>query len=300
MSDAQPGAVLPGTPAPVLRPSAGAAPLAAFTVDVEDWYQSSFDFDAPISDRVVGNVDRLVALLDEHDVKGTFFVQGLVARRFPSLVQRLVAEGHEVQSHGHTHRPLFGMDRAALRDELDAGRKSVEDAAGRAVTAFRAPDFSIVQENLWALQVLAEEGFRVDSSVFPVRTRRYGISGWKVEPQRLRFPGGTELLEVPVAAWGRGRFRLPAGGGGYFRLLPLTVLAAALKSCIAGGRPPVVYFHPYEFNSRELDEFRGEISWPWRFHQGLGRKALEARVRGVLRAVRFGRLDEVLRNWGLA
>ncbi|MEX0878337.1 MAG: polysaccharide deacetylase family protein [Thermoanaerobaculia bacterium] len=301
MSDAEPSAVVPRTPSPV--PVSGpptVAPVAAFTVDVEDWYQSSVDFDAPISNRVVGNVDRIVALLDEHGVKGTFFVQGLVARRFPGLVQRLAAEGHEVQSHGHTHRPLFGMDPAALRAELQAGRKSVEDAASLAVTAFRAPDFSIVQKNLWALQVLAEEGFRVDSSVFPVRTRRYGISGWKVEPQRLRFPGGTELLEVPVATWGRGRLRLPAGGGGYFRLLPLPALVAALRSCIVSGRPPVVYFHPYEFNRRELDDFRGRVSWPRRLHQGIGRKALEGRVRGVLRAVRFGRLDRVLRTWGLA
>lgn len=276
------------------------APLAAFTVDVEDWYQSSFDFDAPISGRVVDNVHRVLALLDEHAVKGTFFVQGLVARRFPELVQRLAAEGHEVQSHGHTHRPLFGMDRTALRAELDAARKSVEDAAGLAVTAFRAPDFSIVRGNLWALEVLAEEGFHVDSSVFPVKTRRYGISGWKLEPQRLRFPGGAELLEVPVAAWGRGRFRLPAGGGGYFRLLPLPALVGALRSCLSAGRPPVVYFHPYEFNRRELDDFRGEISWSRRFHQGLGRTALERRVRGILAAVKFGRLDQVLRTWGLA
>jgi polysaccharide deacetylase family protein (PEP-CTERM system associated) len=275
-------------------------PLAAFTVDVEDWYQSSFDFDAPISRRVVDNVERVVGFLDEHALKGTFFVQGLVARRFPALVRGLAEAGHEVQSHGHTHRPLYEMDRVALRAELRAARQSVEDALGAPVTAFRAPDFSIVRENLWALEVLVEEGFCVDSSVFPIRTSRYGIAGWNLAPQRLDFAEGRQLLEVPVAVWEGGPFRVPAGGGGYFRLLPLPVLVAALRSCISRGRPPVLYFHPYEFNSKELEGFRDRVPWRIRVHQGLGREALARRVRGVLQAIPFGRLDAVLAAWGIS
>ncbi|MEP6993947.1 MAG: polysaccharide deacetylase family protein [Acidobacteriota bacterium] len=272
---------------------------AAFTVDVEDWYQSTVDADAAISEQVVGNVDRVLALLDEHGVKGTFFVQGLVAVRFPALVQRLVAQGHEVQSHGHTHRPLFRMDREELRRELDSARKSVEDAGGTSVTAFRAPDFSILRENLWALEVLAEEGFRVDSSIFPLRTARYGIRGWKAEPERFRFSGGAELVEAPVACVGRGDLRLPVGGGGYFRLLPLAVLAGSLRWCVENRRPPVLYFHPYEFNARELDSYRDRVSWSLRLHQGLGREALVRKVHAVLRMLPFGRLDRVLQASGV-
>ncbi len=274
-------------------------PVAAFTVDVEDWYQSSYDPRAAISERVSDNVERVLAVLEEHAVKATFFVQGMVARRFPGMVQRLVALGHEVQSHGDTHRPLFEMDRAGLRRELEAARKSVADAAGCEVTAFRAADFSIRNENLWALEEIAAQGFRVDSSVFPVRLRRYGIAGWASGPQRLRFAGGGELLEVPVATWGEGRLRLPVGGGGYFRLLPLALLLRGLRACIERGRPPVVYCHPYEFNSDELDGYRGRVPWSVRFQQGLGRRALAARMRGVLGALPFGRLDAVLRTWGL-
>lgn len=284
----------PEAPIPVAGPGGGA--LAAFTIDVEDWYQSTVDCDAPISERVVGNVDRVLALLDERGVKGTFFVQGLVSLRFPSLVQGLVAQGHEVQSHGHTHRPLFRMSRSELRQELDAARKSVEDAGGTPVTAFRAPDFSILRENLWALEVLAEEGFRVDSSVFPVSTPRYGIRGWKAEPVRLRFPGGA-LLEAPVACFGRA-VRLPVGGGGYFRLLPLAVLGRSLEWCVANRRPPVLYFHPYEFNAREIDGYGGRVSWSMRLHQGLGREALVRKVGAILQMLPFGRLDEVLSAWG--
>ena len=297
----EPGASreVPVSPPPARRTAVPAPPRAAFTVDLEDWYQSTVDFDAPIGERVVENVDRLLAMLDPNRVKATFFVQGLVARRHPGLIQRLVAEGHEIQSHAHTHRPLDRMDRRALEQELDAARKSVEDASGVRVTAFRAPDFSIVEGNLWALEVLAANGFLVDSSVFPVRTRRYGVSGWSLAPQRLRFTDGLELLEVPVAVASWGSVRLPVAGGGYFRLLPLPMLTRGLNSCIAEGRPAVVYCHPYEFNEREMAAYGSAVPWWKRKHQGIGRAAMIRRIEALLRKVTFGRLDHVLAAWGL-
>ena len=182
--------------------------VAAFTVDVEDWYQSCVDYDAPITERVVRNVERLLAVLDETRVKGTFFVQGRVAETFPKLVRDLVDEGHEVQSHGYSHRPLFRMNRVELLDEVKRSRATVEDAAGVPVSAFRAQDFSIGAENLWALETLAELGFTVDSSIFPLRTPRYGISGWPLGPHEVELPGGGRLLEVPVAVWAPGRSSL--------------------------------------------------------------------------------------------
>ena len=129
---------------------AGVAPTCAFTVDVEDWYQSNVDFDAAISERVVRNVDRVCKLLDDCGVKGTFFFQGKVAEAFPRLVQDVQGQGHEIQSHAYSHRPLYMMDRVALRNEIDAARKSVEDACGTRVTSFRAPDFSIMSREMWA------------------------------------------------------------------------------------------------------------------------------------------------------
>ena len=170
----------------------------AFTVDVEDWYQSCIDFDAPITDRVVRNVDRMLSVLDDCGVKGTFFVQGRVAETFPGLIRSLSDLGHEVQSHGHTHRPLSAMSRSELHAELDRGKKTVEDASGTAVTAFRAPDFSIGRENLWAFGVLADVGFDVDSSIFPMRSRHYGVASWEVAPHHLVFDS-RRILEVPVA-----------------------------------------------------------------------------------------------------
>jgi polysaccharide deacetylase family protein (PEP-CTERM system associated) len=284
--------------APLTRPADG--PLSAFTVDVEDWYQSCVDFDAPITERVVKNVDSVLAVLDDCGVKGTFFVQGRVAETFPKMLGVLVAEGHEVQSHGYSHRPLFGMSRKELRTELERSRATVEDASGTRVTAFRAQDFSVLRENLWALDTLAEVGFHVDSSIFPMRAGRYGIAGWPVAPHFLRAANGARILEVPVAIWARGKWRFPVAGGGYFRLLPQVVLERGLQAIVASGRPAVFYCHPYEFNSQELADYSGRVSRKLSLSQGLGRKRFAARIRRLLSGMPFGRFDEVLAAWGLA
>jgi polysaccharide deacetylase family protein (PEP-CTERM system associated) len=279
------------------RPARLEAPVAAFTVDVEDWYQSCIDADAPITERVVRNVERVLSVLDEYSVKGTFFVQGRVAERFPGLVRDLVEQGHEIQSHGYSHRPLFRMDSAALREEVVAARASVEDASGTRVTAFRAQDFSIKEENLWALEMLAEAGFEIDSSIFPMRSRGYGIRDWEVAPHYLELASGASLLEVPVAVWATRVARLPVAGGGYFRLLPMSVLKRGLRAIVKSGRPVVVYCHPYEFNSTELSEYRSLAPRGYLFAQGAGRTSFPDRVRSLLASMRFGRFDEVLRAW---
>jgi len=281
------------------RPNNGHAPVAAFTVDVEDWYQSCVDFDAPITERVVRNVDRVLTALEECGVKATFFVQGLVAERFPELVMELVSQGHEVQSHGYSHRPLFEMTPRALRDELERARQTVEDASGTQVYAFRAQDFSIMAGNLWALETLAEAGFMVDSSIFPMRARRYGIVGWELAPHRIGLANGASLLEVPVAVWQVRRWRLPVAGGGYFRVLPGALLERALRAVVADNRPPVVYCHPYEFNPDELAEYRATVPTSVRWSQSAGRRSLVKRVRALLSQIAFGRFDDVLTAWGL-
>jgi polysaccharide deacetylase family protein (PEP-CTERM system associated) len=269
-----------------------ARPAASLTVDVEDWYQSCVDHDAPITEAVLRNMDALLAVLD--GVKATFFVQGLVAERFPSLVRELVEAGHEVGSHAHTHRPLHGLDRAALREELTRGRVAVEDAGGVAPRSFRAPDFSIGSGNLWALDEVAEQGFELDSSIFPMRSRHYGIAGWQLGPHRLDLGGGGHLVEAPVAIWRRGRLRLPIAGGGYFRLLPAPVLERGLAAIAAEGRPVIVYCHPYEFSASELDRYRGRVPGSMRLQQRLGRPGFPAKIRRVLGLFPFGRFDEVV------
>jgi polysaccharide deacetylase family protein (PEP-CTERM system associated) len=281
-----------------VQPPDGGLPRHAFTVDVEDWYQSCIDYDAPITERVVHNVDKVLTVLDESGVKGTFFVQGRVAETFPSLIGTLAAGGHEVQSHGYSHRPLSAMSRKEARTEFERAKKTVEDAAGVEVTGFRAQDFSIVAHNLWALEMLADVGFTVDSSIFPVRTPHYGIAGWPLEPHVISFAGGATILEVPVAIWPVGGVRLPVAGGGYFRLLPRRVLEHALGSIERAGRPAVIYCHPYEFNKAELAEFPALSKWV-RASQGVGRRSFGHQMASLLRAKKFGRLRDVLQAWGL-
>jgi polysaccharide deacetylase family protein (PEP-CTERM system associated) len=295
--DAAPSWTPATTPVP-LAPVAPGRPLHALTVDVEDWYQSCVDYDAPITERVVRNVERLLAVLDDCAVKATFFFQGRVAETFPRLVETVVDEGHEVQSHGYSHRPLSSMGEAALREELERSRQTVEDAAGKPVTAFRAQDFSIVADNLWALDVIADVGFTIDSSIFPIRTKRYGIRGWEVAPHLITLSDDRRLLEVPVAILGSGRWRLPVAGGGYFRVLPAAMLDRSLAAIAAAGRPAVVYCHPYEFNATELDDYRGQVPSRLLRSQGLGRSRFVPRIRRLLGAHAFGRFDDVLAAWG--
>jgi polysaccharide deacetylase family protein (PEP-CTERM system associated) len=272
-------------------------PECALTIDVEDWYQSSVDLDAPITARVVRNMERVRTVLDECGVKATFFVQGMVAETFPRLLQELLAEGHEIQSHGYSHRPLYGMNRAQLRVELERSRKTIEDACGVSVTSFRAPDFSILSDNLWALEVLAENGFDLDSSIFPMAMKRYGIAGWSLSPERVQLANGGRILEVPVAVWSGAGMRAPVAGGGYFRLLPQVLLENAVRSVLRAGRPAILYCHPYEFNPEELDDYRGQVSPLFRAYQGMGRNSFVGRVRHLLTKLPFGRLDEVVREW---
>jgi polysaccharide deacetylase family protein (PEP-CTERM system associated) len=289
---------------PLPPPAAGGADgttrLSAFTVDVEDWYQSCVDLDAPITERVVRNTESILELLDSVGIKGSFFVQGLVAEAFPAMIRQLVAEGHEIQSHGYSHRSLHTMNRAELRRELEYSKKSVEDVSGTPVTAFRAPDFSIVGSNLWALEVLAEVGFTVDSSIFPAWAPRYGIPGWALGPARVSLPGGADILEVPVAIWPVAGVRLPVAGGGYCRALPRPLLRHGFQAVRDSGRPAILYCHPYEFSPRELDDYRGVIPARQRLSQSMGRAASIRRMRSLMTALPFGRFDETLRSWGIS
>jgi polysaccharide deacetylase family protein (PEP-CTERM system associated) len=285
------------TKARALRPSDPRMPLVAFTVDVEDWYQACVDYGAPISERVLRNTDGVLGLLDECRVKGTFFVQGRVAETFPQLVASLVSEGHEVQSHGYSHTPLFELDRNGLRDELERARKTLEDACGMPVSAFRAQDFSVLRGNLWAMDAIEEAGFTLDSSIFPIRTRRYGISRWELAPHYLTLDNGTRILEVPVAVWELRGMRVPVAGGGYFRVLPRRLLEHGLRAIISSGRPAVVYCHPYEFNTDELADFRAQVPYHTRLSQGIERASFRQRVKALLQSLPFGRLDEVLAAW---
>lgn len=228
----------------------------AITFDVEDWFHPELvRTHVPAGDPrsvVRAGVDAILALLDRHRVKATFFVLGDVAARHPELVRDIGARGHELACHGMTHRPLWALDRESFRAELRDFRAALRAATGRDdAIGFRAPTFSLDRGTAWALEVLREEGFRYDSSVFPLRVRLYGVAGAPLGIYRpaaddlARHDPAGPLVEFPVALGALGPLRLPVAGGFYLRALPGALLVATLDR-IARERPFNLYLHPWE------------------------------------------------------
>ncbi len=228
----------------------------ALTFDVEDWYHPELARPhVPAGDTrtvVREGVAVILGLLRRHALRATFFVLGDVAARFPELVRDIAADGHELASHGMTHRPLWALDRETFRAELRESRAAMRAATGRDdVIGFRAPTFSLDRSTAWALSVLREEGFLYDSSVFPMRVRLYGVAGAPAGIYRpaagdlaAHDPAGA-LVEFPVATDAIGPVRLPVAGGFYLRALPAWLLQSALDR-VAAERPFNLYLHPWE------------------------------------------------------
>jgi polysaccharide deacetylase family protein (PEP-CTERM system associated) len=271
--------------------------LNALTIDVEDWAQACLDPTFPLTGRFIRNTHRVLEVLAAHDVKATFFVLGLAARKAPSLVSEIQTAGHEIQSHGYGHRLLHTLTPEQFRRDLEDARKVLEDVVGLPVNGYRAPAFSITTKTLWALDVLAQCGFRYDSSVFPVRTHRYGIRGAARVPHRLRTPGGSEIIEVPVASYRWAGRTWPLGGGGYFRLAPYALIRRAVRKLNVAAVPATVYLHPHEFDPDEFKEMVYPVSWPRRIHQSCGRRGIPSKIHRLLTDFRFGPVRDVLREY---
>jgi len=224
-------------------------------VDVEDYFQvvafealvSRSDWDRQPA-RVVENTVRLLDLLAERGVRGTFFTLGWIARKFPSLVRRIAEAGHEVASHGDWHRRASLLDMAGLRAELRDSKAALEDAGGQPCLGYRAPSFSIVPGGEWAFEVLLEEGFRYDSSLFPVRRPDYGYPAAPDGPCLIECPSGT-LLEIPLATTRWLGLRLPAAGGGYLRQFPMALFRRAFRHASEAGVSAMFYTHPWEYDT---------------------------------------------------
>jgi len=222
------------------------------SIDVEDRHQihrRRTSMAEGVSPEVLDDLLKVLDLLAETGSRATFFVVGMLARARPDLVPRILEGGHELGVHGMTHERVDSLGPDELRRELREARALLEDQAGQPVEAFRAPEFSITRSEGWALDMLAEEGFRLDSSVIPLRHVRYGDPGAPRHVHEVR-PG---LWEVPVSVATVGRRTIPFAGGGFFRLWPLWVSARLAERVDPEARPLVYYFHPYDFAARRLD-----------------------------------------------
>jgi polysaccharide deacetylase family protein (PEP-CTERM system associated) len=270
----------------------------AFTCDVEDYFQVSAlaphfprnSWDS-VPCRIERNVERILELLDAHTARATFFTLGWVAERYPALVRRIADVGHEVASHGYGHERASAMTPDAFTADIALAKAVLEDVTGREVIGYRAPSFSIGEDNPWAHDCIAHAGYRYSSSVYPVRHDHYGM------PAAPRFPWrlGNGLLELPVTTLRRFGRNWPAGGGGFFRLLPYAVSRWQIARVNADERRPAIfYFHPWE-----IDPGQPRVrtaSARTRFRHYLNLERTEARLDRLLSDFSWGRADEVSRD----
>lgn len=269
-----------GTTSP--RGSPDAAGDHLFSVDLEEY------FHAHALSQVIGRgewdhlpprtgliVPRLLDLLDASGSRATFFVLGWVAERSPDLIREVARRGHEVASHGWSHRRLTELRPEAFREEAARSKRLLEDLTGEEVAGFRAPSFSVVEETRWALEILVEEGYRYDSSIFPVRRPGYGIPGAPRDPHLVDTPAGR-LLELPLATRSLAGFPLPAAGGAYLRHLPYGLVRGGLEEAAGRGAPGMFYIHSWELDEAMPRLPVGTIA-ELRHYGGVGR--VEDRIR---------------------
>jgi polysaccharide deacetylase family protein (PEP-CTERM system associated) len=247
--------------------------------------------------RVVGNTQRLLAIFEQFDVRGTFFVLGWVAERYPQLVRDIAARGHEIACHGFSHRLVYEQSPKEFYGETLRSKTLLEDITGSPVLGYRAASYSIVRESLWALNILVELGFVYDSSIFPVRHDRYGIPNAERVPHRMSTPNGASIVEWPLATAKILGCRLPVAGGGYFRLLPYWLSRWGLASINRSEMQPFIfYLHPWEIDPAQPRVAASLLS-RFRHYTNLGQ--CEERLKRLLDDFQFGTARGGLEKLGL-
>ena len=270
----------------------------ALTIDVEDYFQvSAFapyiqraDWDAREC-RVERNVGRILDMLAAQKTHATFFTLGWIAQRYPHLVRRMADEGHEVASHGYGHERVSDLTPEAFAHDIRTAKHLLEDIAGVAVTGYRAPSFSIGQGNLWALDVLQQEGYRYSSSIYPIQHDHYGMPDAPRFAHRIR----PDLIEVPPTTLRMFNRNLPSSGGGYFRLFPYALSRWMLRQVNQNDQQPAIfYFHPWEIDAAQ-PRVAG-IDARTRFRHYVNIPRMEQRLQRLLQDFQWGRMDHIFLN----
>jgi polysaccharide deacetylase family protein (PEP-CTERM system associated) len=275
-----------------------------FSIDVEGFVESNLEsFHIPncYVDRakekyeIEKNTEASMELLDELNIRATFFIVGRIAREIPQLVRRAASMGNEIACHSYEHLRIFNLQRQQFKEGLLSAKKCLEDVSGSRVYGFRAPDFSITESSVWALDVLSEAGFLYDSSIYPIRIHDvYGIND--AHPGIHRMSNG--LIEWPLATFNLLGMRFPFGGGGYFRLYPLSVTKHCIASMNKSGCSCMLYIHPYEVGPvipriRELSAYR-------RFRHYYNCNTGRPRLKKILQAFKFATAIQILEKKGPA
>lgn len=272
----------------------GDQPVNAMTVDVEDYFQVQAFFNAIDREswehtelRVERNVDRILELFADHETKATFFTLGWVAQKCPQAVRRIAQAGHEIASHGYDHTRADSQDHEAFRKDVRETKSVLEDVSGQRVIGYRAATFSIGQSNLWAFDILEDEGYLYSSSINPINHDLYGM------PDAPRFPfwptSSERFLEIPVTTAALGGRNLPCGGGGYFRFFPYPMFRHLMRRVNAiDDQPCMFYFHPWEVDPQQ-PRIEG-VSWKTRFRHYVNLDRMTDRLSRLLEDFKWGRV----------
>jgi len=272
--------------------------LNAFTVDVEDYFQVAAlkkyvrveDWEN-FSPRVERNTCKVLELLRRFEVKATFFVLGWVAQRFHRLVKEIDSNGHEVACHGYGHESIGALSERTFRQDLKKAKEILEDLLGKRVVGYRAPNYSMTRECLWAADILLEEGFVYDSSVLPVRYFRKGLPGADPYPHLLRCPSGALLAEFPPSSISILGLTVPVGGGAYLRHLPFNVIHCSIRKIHKKGKPAVMYIHPWEIDHDQPKIDGVDALTKIRHYRNL--HTTERKLGRLLSAFRFGTIQDL-------
>lgn len=271
----------------------------ALSVDVEEYYHALVFQEAVrgrgqggFESRVEQSTERVLSLFADRDVKGTFFILGEAAEGHPAIVRKIAQEKHEVACHGYHHTPVFSQTPDEFRAEIRRAKAILEDITGVPVMGYRAPNFSIGRTQSWAYAILTEEGFRYDSSVYPILHDSYG--DWRAPrfPHEIWRSGQERLIEFPIGTLRALGVNLPIGGGGYFRLLPGSLIAGGIRLVNAlEAKPVMFYFHPWELDPEQP---RPVMAWRHRFRHYVGQDRLAAKLSALLQGTPFGTAREAL------
>jgi polysaccharide deacetylase family protein (PEP-CTERM system associated) len=239
--------------------------------------------------QITENTEQILKVLSTNNVKATFFILGRIARDIPDLVNRISQEGHEIASHSLDHYRLYNFSREEIRNKLDTSKKFLEDACGKEIIGFRAPDFSIVQKNIYVFDELLEAGYKYDSSVYPIGMHDvYGISDFEDTP----FKMNNGLIELPMSTVKFFNKSIPFGGGGYFRIFPFFLTKLFLKNSNAHNRPMNFYLHPYEIGKEVT--YISEIPLIRKFRTYYGVSGVENKIKKLIKQASFGRADQFI------
>jgi polysaccharide deacetylase family protein (PEP-CTERM system associated) len=273
--------------------------INALTFDIEDYYQvEAFKEFIPFEEwpqypsRVVANTKKVINILDEYNVKATFFMLGWIAERFPDIVKQLSDDGHEIATHGYAHRMVYKQSRTAFEEDLVKSIEILEKISGKKVIGYRAPTYSIIEESFWAFDVLIRHNLLYDSSIFPIMHDRYGVPNGERFPYTIEREDGQTILEFPLSTLRLWKWNFPIAGGGYLRLFPYWFLKKSLQWINRQEKPGIIYLHPWELDPEQPRI--PDIPRMARFRHYLNLRSTATKLRNLIRDFEFAPIRDIL------